>query len=131
MPITSIGTDILLLPRLEQLIQRRGKERLAKRILSSKEKEEYQNLFPSPPDTSKIGNKELLYLGTRWCVKEAVYKALYPIHLLEWNQVSVVKHAGKPQLEILNSSLYGIQRSHTSLSHDGDYIISYVVLEGE
>lgn len=83
-------------------------------------------------------------------MKEAVYKALYPIHKLEWKQVSVIKKAGKmipylcpcihisniqlaagkPHLYILNSNLYGIQKTHVSLSHDGDYAIAQVILEG-
>lgn len=37
---------------------------------------------------------------------------------------------GKPDLDIVNGKIYGILKSHVSLSHDGNYAIAQVVLEG-
>lgn len=34
-------------------------------------------------------------------------------------------------LMIENSLLYGIQRTHVSVSHDGDYAMAQVILEGQ
>jgi holo-[acyl-carrier protein] synthase len=42
--ILGIGVDILHLPRLSSLVIRRGREKLAKRILSKKELIEFNNL---------------------------------------------------------------------------------------
>ncbi|KAG1313009.1 hypothetical protein G6F64_002573 [Rhizopus arrhizus] len=119
-----IGVDILHLPRLSSLVIRRGREKLAKRILSKKELIEFNNLTFQHEQCT-------MYLATRWCIKEAVYKALYPIHRLEWKQVTVIKEAGKPVLLIENSQLYGIHQTHVSVSHDGDYAMAQVILEGD
>ncbi|ORE09962.1 4'-phosphopantetheinyl transferase [Rhizopus microsporus var. microsporus] len=123
--ILGIGVDILYLPRITSLASRRGKEKLAKRILSTKELSEFNQL------KSVHDHNHIMYLATRWCIKEAVYKALYPIHKLEWKQVTVTKTGGKPVLMIENSLLYGIQRTHVSVSHDGDYAMAQVILEGQ
>ncbi|KAG1453609.1 hypothetical protein G6F55_008049 [Rhizopus delemar] len=122
--ILGIGVDILHLPRLSSLVIRRGREKLAKRILSKKELIEFNNL-------TFQHEQSMMYLATRWCIKEAVYKALYPAHRLEWKQVTVIKEAGKPVLLIENSQLYGIHQTHVSVSHDGDYAMAQVILEGE
>ncbi|OBZ90018.1 Holo-[acyl-carrier-protein] synthase [Choanephora cucurbitarum] len=122
--ILGIGVDILHLPRITALISRRGQDTLARRILSQKEYVQFRQL--QDLDQQKCDS----YLSARWCIKEAAYKALYPHHRLEWKQVTVVKKAGKPELEFLNSKLYGIQRAHVSLSHDGEYAIAQVLLEG-
>ncbi|KAL9536934.1 hypothetical protein MBANPS3_012236 [Mucor bainieri] len=143
--IIGVGVDIVHLPRIAALIARRGSDGLAKRILSTTEYTEFAAKYKDDPS-------ELRYLGSRWCMKEAVYKALYPVHKLEWKQVSVSKKAGKhsaneeapckqtksedtavgkPHLSILNSNLYGVQRTHVSLSHDGEYAIAQVILEGD
>ncbi|OAC98996.1 hypothetical protein MUCCIDRAFT_114165 [Mucor lusitanicus CBS 277.49] len=118
--IIGVGVDIVHLPRIAALIARRGSDGLARRILSPTEYTEFTAKYKDDPS-------ELRYLGSR---QEAVYKALYPVHKLEWKQVSVAKKAGKPYLSILNSDLYGIQKTHVSLSHDGEYAIAQVILEG-
>ncbi|KAI8069841.1 4'-phosphopantetheinyl transferase [Gilbertella persicaria] len=127
--IIGIGVDIMHLPRITALVARRGHDKLARRILSQKEYLEFKSL------QALNQQKRDAYLSARWCIKEAVYKALYPKHRLEWKQVTYINRAthgqkGKPELEILNSQLYGIQNAHVSLSHDGEYAIAQVVLEG-
>jgi holo-[acyl-carrier protein] synthase len=59
--ILGIGVDIVHLPRITALIARRGKERLARRILSPTELIEFQTRF----STLMSGNEELRYLGSR------------------------------------------------------------------
>ncbi|KAI7854398.1 4'-phosphopantetheinyl transferase superfamily [Circinella umbellata] len=125
--ILGIGVDIVHLPRITSLVTRRGRLPLAKRILSLKEWDEFNQRFPNE---HLVIDQQVKYLGSRWCIKEAVYKALYPIHKLEWKQVTVEKDQGKPILHVHNGKAYGIKRSHVSLSHDGEYAISQVVLEG-
>ncbi|KAI9266077.1 4'-phosphopantetheinyl transferase [Sporodiniella umbellata] len=119
--ILGIGVDILHLPRLNAVLRRRGSEKLAKRILSKAELSDF----------NRLESEQNMYLATRWCIKEAVYKALYPVHKLEWKQVTVSKEAGKPILIIDQSKTYGIERTHVSVSHDGNYAMAQVVLEGK
>lgn len=45
------------------------------------------------PDT-RVHCKVLSLNGYRWCIKEAAYKALFPVHKLEWKQVTVAKDQG-------------------------------------
>ncbi|KAI8339339.1 4'-phosphopantetheinyl transferase [Chlamydoabsidia padenii] len=129
--ILGVGVDIVHLPRIIKLTSRSGLLPFARRILSPKEHEEFFRLFPNrtDSDTGILHDRQLQYLGSRWCIKEAVYKALYPIGKLQWKQVTVEKDKGKPTLSIDNASMYGISRSHVSLSHDGEYAIAMVVLE--
>ncbi|SAM01515.1 hypothetical protein [Absidia glauca] len=152
--ILGIGVDILHVPRIVKLTSRSGLKPFARRILSIKEHEEFYQRFPKrtePDNSGTLQDRELLYLGSRWCIKEAVYKALFPVGKLQWKQVTVEKDngnldlldrgkvvlerlyesitVGKPVLSIDNASSYGISRSHVSLSHDGEYIIAMVVLE--
>ncbi|KAL2913600.1 hypothetical protein HK105_206902 [Polyrhizophydium stewartii] len=66
------------------------------------------------------------YLGTRWAIKEAAFKAMYPRMHLDWHQVVVAKSAGKPFLEIAGAD--GV-RGHVSVSHDAGLVVAMVVLE--
>lgn len=56
--ILGIGVDILHLPRLSSLVIRRGREKLAKRILSKKELIEFNNL-------TFQHEQSMMYLATR------------------------------------------------------------------
>ncbi|KAJ8658208.1 holo-[acyl-carrier-protein] synthase [Lichtheimia ornata] len=125
MTILGIGVDIVHLPRIAALIARRGREPLAKRILSPDEYTEFLQRCSSDRNIEQ----QVMYLGSRWCIKEATYKALFPVHKLEWKQVTVAKDQGKPMLRILNSEAYGIRKAHVSLSHDTDYAVAQVILE--
>ncbi|KAI8972057.1 4'-phosphopantetheinyl transferase superfamily [Mycotypha africana] len=132
--ILGIGVDIVHIPRIAALITRRGKDRLAKRILSPVEWNEFESQFLTSSSllTDQLRQqKELTFLGSRWCIKEAVYKALYPTKKLEWKDVTVSKILDKPSIHIVNGELYGVQKAHVSLSHDGEYTIAQVVLEGK
>ncbi|KAI7900423.1 4'-phosphopantetheinyl transferase [Cokeromyces recurvatus] len=128
--ILGIGVDIVHLSRIAAIISRRGRDRFARRILSPIECKEFQLNCSS---SSFDDQKQLTYLSSRWCIKEATYKALYPIHKLEWKQVTSfnLENKGKPEIDIVNSEKYGIQKAHLSLSHDGEYAISQVILEGK
>ncbi|KAI9308704.1 4'-phosphopantetheinyl transferase superfamily [Cunninghamella echinulata] len=127
--ILGIGVDIIHLPRIKTLISKRGIEGFARRVLSPIEYQNFFNQYPKDLQDPVQQQRQLLYLGSRWCIKEATYKALYPTYRLEWKQVTVNKHKGKPILHIENSKELGIKNSHVSLSHDGEYAIAQVVLE--
>lgn len=72
----------------------------------------------------------------RWTAKEAAYKALYPRMQLSWKDLSVTKDTDgvKPHLifSVENQARHTFDdppRLHLSVSHDGDYVISFVVAE--
>lgn len=72
----------------------------------------------------------------RWTAKEAAYKALYPLMRLSWKDLSVTKGPDglKPHLIFSEESRAHLTleyppRLHLSVSHDGDYVISFVVAE--
>ncbi|KAL0077132.1 4'-phosphopantetheinyl transferase [Phycomyces blakesleeanus] len=129
--ILGIGVDLLHLPRLASLVARRGSGGLAKRILSKNEHEMFTRKFPTSECRDQVvQEQQLMFLAKRWCIKEAIYKALFPVQKLEWKQVTVTKLKGKPVVEVDNAKAYGIKGVHVSLSHDGDYVIAQILLEG-
>ncbi|KAG1755767.1 4'-phosphopantetheinyl transferase superfamily [Suillus lakei] len=121
MPILGIGVDILHLPRLISLLSRRGSEAFATRILSSQELRSFQSLTEQHGEdkTERI----VRFLGVRWAVKEAAYKALYPTRPT-WKEITYSSLNGvtgaKPTL---------MDKLHVSVSHDGDYIYAQVIAE--
>ncbi|KAG8930797.1 hypothetical protein FRC03_009797 [Tulasnella sp. 419] len=129
MTILGIGVDILHVGRFSELILRRSPSRLAKRILSQQEWIEWNNL---PNDKSS----KTSYLAKRWASKEAAYKALFPVHKLTWKDITLSrsKQHPKPMLNFSEEAKIHITRPikfHTSISHDGDYLISQVLVEEE
>ncbi|RUS22898.1 4'-phosphopantetheinyl transferase [Jimgerdemannia flammicorona] len=128
--IVGIGVDILHLPRLRALVSRRPNsgELLARRILSPGEVAEFRDVVDSGDGGA---SKVIMYLASRWVAKEAAFKALYPRHRLTWKEVTMVKlEAGKPYLLIDDAAKLGITGAHVSISHDGEYAIAQVLLEG-
>lgn len=49
------------------------------------------------PASTRIdqNDESLRYLASRWALKEASFKALYPHHTLTWQDVTIVKKNGK------------------------------------
>ncbi|KAF9247234.1 4'-phosphopantetheinyl transferase [Melanogaster broomeanus] len=136
MTIHGIGIDLLHVPRMVALIERRGPARLASRILSLSELQAFRHLRPDKLDEN--GQGAIRFLGVRWAVKEAAYKALYPFKLT-WKDLTyttldirtgskpaLVLHSGIDNVDIASSPL---PRLHVSVSHDGEYIIAHVVAE--
>ncbi|KAI8368321.1 4'-phosphopantetheinyl transferase superfamily [Radiomyces spectabilis] len=134
--ILGIGIDLVHVPRIASLIARRGFEGLARRVLSDEEMSVYRKQFiidgskVSMDKQNALHQKQIMFLASRWSMKEAVYKALYPVHKLEWKQKLVwFSSSGKPTLHVMHGEKFGIRRSHVSLSHDGEYIVAQVILE--
>jgi len=128
MPVLGIGVDIVHLPRITSLISRRGPKRFAKRILSLNELKDFQ---PDGPDCAR-------FLAVRFSVKEAAYKAVYPTVKPAWKEFTYKgfgqdSHSSKPRLSYHPSADAFRRLSwnfHVSVSHDGEYIIANVVVEG-
>lgn len=125
MAIIGLGTDLVEIVRIEQIIERL-EERLAKRILSAQEWQQYQNHSQPVP-----------FLAKRFAVKEAAAKALGTgiRNGLALNQFEVFNNElGKPglnllgQAKILANSL-GVQHIHVSLSDEQNYACATVIME--
>ncbi|WP_063657197.1 holo-ACP synthase [Candidatus Arsenophonus triatominarum] len=125
MAIIGLGTDLVEIVRIEQIIKRL-EERLAKRILSAQEWRQYQH-----------HSQPVRFLAKRFAVKEAATKALGTgiRNGLALNQFEVFNdQLGKPglnllgQAKILADSL-GVQHIHVSLSDEQNYACATVIME--
>ncbi|KAI6035307.1 4'-phosphopantetheinyl transferase [Pisolithus orientalis] len=125
MPVHGIGIDILHVPRLVALIKRRGLSKLASRILSPVELGAFRALTCQPESGgggTSVANERGLesivrFLGVRWAVKEAAYKALYPLRPT-WKELTYTSFDNATPA-----------RLHVSASHDGEYIVASVLAE--
>ena len=79
---------------------------------------------------------ELADLHSSWSVKEAAYKALYPTVKATWKDLAYQSYANgqKPTL-VFTETLEADKGSkvgpiHVSVSHDGEYVVSQVLVEG-
>ncbi|KAF8558905.1 4'-phosphopantetheinyl transferase [Imleria badia] len=124
MTIHGIGVDLLHVPRMAALVRRRGAGRIASRILSSTERSAFCRLW-SDEETMR-------FLGVRWAVKEAAYKALYPLRPT-WKDLTYTtfdpQTESKPTLAFHPTGGIVSGQLHVSVSHDGEYIIAHVVAE--
>jgi hypothetical protein len=58
---------------------------------------------------------------------------MYPVVKASWKEFTYEKNSGKPTLRydpILHANRHKIGRTHVSVSHDGDYVYSSVLIEG-
>ncbi|KAG2013730.1 hypothetical protein CC2G_010608 [Coprinopsis cinerea AmutBmut pab1-1] len=129
MTILGIGVDIIHTPRISALLKKRYAGRFVKKILSPAEYSGWVNL-----STSGTSGDLVRYLAVRWSVKEAAYKALYPTVRPTWKELTYTSlNSGiKPSLSYqpldgLSGSLVG--PIHVSVSHDGEYVLSQVLVE--
>ncbi|KAG2175024.1 hypothetical protein INT43_006086, partial [Umbelopsis isabellina] len=130
--LVGVGVDIVHLPRIASLIARRRNncQLLCRRILSPTEQNEFQTRFVSQPaPTDEVPNPDVVqFLASRWSIKEALYKAVYPEHKLTWKDVTIEREGGaKPKVVLAGQDLN--MKAHISVSHDGEYAIAYAVVE--
>ncbi|OBZ76309.1 Holo-[acyl-carrier-protein] synthase [Grifola frondosa] len=126
MGILGIGVDVLHIPRLLAVIERRTAKRLASRILSQVEMSTWESL-PSCDDARRTR-----FLAVRWSLKEAAYKAVYPIVQPTWKDLTFLStpDSRKPVLEYHpGSTCPTVGKLHASISHDGEYIFTTVLAE--
>jgi holo-[acyl-carrier protein] synthase len=91
-----------------------------------------RSLIHGDPDS---GPKLFLF---SWGVKEAAYKALYPAVSPTWKELTYRGLDGeegsrKPTLTyhpLLPYESKKVGRMHVSVSHDGDYVLTSVLVEG-
>ncbi|KAI0370219.1 4'-phosphopantetheinyl transferase [Pilatotrama ljubarskyi] len=126
--IVGVGVDIIHVPRLVALLRRRPPNQFARRILSETELARW-NSIRTEEDAERTR-----YLAVRWSVKEAAYKALYPTAQPTWKQLSFYSPskdgASKPTLVYHSDGPQSrLWRFHTSVSHDGEYVMATVIVE--
>jgi len=134
-----VGIDILHIPRIASLVARRTPTKLATRILSPSELREWETLSPPtssvpiPVTTNGLDaittEKWFRFLSVRWAIKEAAYKALFPLYKPTWKDLTVSKapaDGGKPSLTLEGSVKVKL---HVSVSHDGEYTVANVLAE--
>lgn len=122
--IVGIGTDLVHIPRMQNLLDKHG-DKIASRILSEKEFAEF-----------KLQLKPAAFLAKRFAAKEAAAKALgtgFRDGLSLRHIVVSNNELGKPELrfEAVGQDLIDerkIGRSMLSLSDDHEYASAYVIL---
>lgn len=133
----SVGTDIVYLPRIRQLISKRQGRNLipfAKRILHPLELRDLSHRRPqwqAQHENGCVDSDSLIkWLGGRFAAKEAARKALGAT-TLGWKDVRVeVKGSGEPQIicATRNTNNQHIEyEAKLSISHDGDYAVATVL----
>ena len=134
----SVGTDIVHLPRIRDLITKHNGRYLTlfkRRILRPAEIDDLETRFPASDaagldeqgDTSGL----VRWLGGRFAAKEAARKAVGATNI-SWKDISVDIHraSGRPHLLYLLQSTNARkleQPASLSLSHDGDYVVATVL----
>ncbi|KAI0921488.1 hypothetical protein AcW1_004553 [Taiwanofungus camphoratus] len=129
MGFIGIGVDVVYLPRIVSFIKRRTARRLASRILSNDELAAWDSIPP------RDDLRRTRFLAVRWSVKEAAYKALYPLARPTWKELTFhgLQHGAngrKPTLEFRPTSPgLAVGTVHVSVSHDGEYVFANVLIE--
>ena len=140
MGIIGVGIDIVHIPRIVSLVARRTPAKLAARILSPSEFNEWETSSPSATTTPIVtaGSSGMIaaedlrwvrFLAVRWAVKEAAYKALFPNYKPTWKELSVSKEPGDGGKPRLRFEKFENVRLHVSVSHDGEYTVANVLAE--
>lgn len=138
MGIIGIGIDIVHTPRIASLVIRRTPRKLATRILSPNELREWETIFPptfvplphTERDLDLIMAKEWFrFLTVRWAVKEAAYKALFPLYKPTWKDLTVFRAPGDGGKPSLAFERFADVKLRVSVSHDGEYTVANVLAE--
>ncbi|KAK1924875.1 4'-phosphopantetheinyl transferase superfamily [Papiliotrema laurentii] len=174
-----LGVDILSLKRFEQVIRNRGFQRVARRVCCPRELADFERLSISPIPRSgedapsaksierggthaagvesrasgvldtKVWDRQFRFLSTRWAIKEAAYKAIYPslpyVRTLHpgfhptFHAFDLCHENNVPVLRVLRCGRSGTDgevlpglRLLSSVSHDAGVVVGVVVaLQGE
>ena len=127
--IYGIGTDLCDVRRVAATLERRG-ERFAEKVLGPREIEVFR------ARRARVEERGLRYLASRFSAKEAFSKAIglgmrMP---MTWNRCEVVNApSGKPEIrlhgELADWFAARHLRAHVTVTDEGDYAASFVVVE--
>ncbi len=123
--IIGIGIDLVDVRRMEGIIFR-WQEKFLKRIFTEKEIS-YCNNKKNPAQR----------FATRYAAKEAFVKALYPkgTEGINFRDIEISEKENRPTINMFDKikkhcETKGVKNIHLMLSHDGNYGIANVILEG-
>lgn len=123
--IIGMGVDLVDVRRIEAVIFR-WQDRFLRRIFTENEIR-YCNNRKNPAQR----------FATRYAAKEAFIKAMYPKHAegISMRDVEVDQVEGRPLVRLYGriknyAEEAGVKKVHLMVSHDGDYGVANVVLEG-
>ncbi len=122
--IRGLGIDLVLIHRIERLIQRFG-DRFTERIFSPRER----------AHCARYG-KPAQHYAARFAAKEAILKALGVPRGLRWHELEVLNDSsGAPKIQLGGgaaraATALGITSLYLSLTHEGDTAAAVVVAEG-
>jgi holo-[acyl-carrier protein] synthase len=124
--ILGIGVDLVDVRRVEAIIYR-WQQRFLKRIFTDVEIK-YCNNKKNPAQR----------FATRFAAKEAMIKALYPKGQegINYRDIEIGQKKSRPVINLYGrvkeaAVEMGVTRTHVMLSHDGNYGIANVILEGD
>lgn len=133
MPIVGIGTDIIEINRIT-IMEEAIRDRLAKRVLTSQEYQQFCNLNVQSKDSNI--NKAVRYLAKRWAGKEAAAKALGTgiAQGVSFQHIEIISlESGQPTLLLTGQALViaRLKKStnwHISLADEKLYATAFVTL---
>ena len=128
MAITSIGSDLCEISRIEELLERPG-ESFCEKIFTPGERE-----YCDSSSRARASH----YAG-RYAAKEAVMKALGTgwAEGVRWQDIEITRTpAGAPELLLRGETAalaqeLGITRWHVTISHDAGLALAFVVAESD
>ncbi len=123
--ISGIGTDIVSISRMSEILQRQG-ERFAKRILTHAEFMEFSN-----------SHQQEHFLAKRFAAREAVAKAFGTGFStgLSLKHIGITHdEMGKPLVVLYDRAKelkerLGIKQIHLSIADEKEFAIAYVIME--
>ena len=127
--IYGIGTDMILITRLQAALKRHG-DRFAEKILGPQEMQRYLHR------KAKVELRGLRYLGTRFAAKEAFSKALglgmrMP---MTWRSMQLLNASGGKPEAVCSGKLkehmekLGL-KAQVSVTDEAEYAMAFVVIE--
>ncbi|EPX71402.1 uncharacterized protein SOCG_01620 [Schizosaccharomyces octosporus yFS286] len=117
-----IGIDIVKVSRIRKLLEKSKftETRFLEKCLHPKEIQQYRLL--QGPQINQ--DQRAKWLGVRWSVKEAAFKALQPTHYIYMPFMEYAHNEqGMPVINIHKPNVI-IPSLSVSISHDGDYIVA-------
>ncbi|KAI5892935.1 4'-phosphopantetheinyl transferase [Schizophyllum commune H4-8] len=125
MAILGIGVDLVHVPHIAAALSRHP-SRFPGRILSTSELSDWRKLADA------AAAERVRFLAVRWAVKEAAYKALSAAYRPVWHELTYAHGLdGRPMLQYQpkEGPTPRLKALHTSVSHDGEYVIANVLAE--
>ena len=121
-----IGTDILRVARVEEVVERLG-DRFVRRILSPQEREEY-----------RLSQMPHRLLAKRFAAKEAIAKALGTGigRGVSWQDITIGHNdMGAPLVDLSGGALAvaterGGSAVQLSLADEAEYVVAFAILQG-